>query len=78
MSVQAPFPLGEFPFVSYKTSNLTLECSSRFQFVRDNSFLLLFPSIFCAISAFSLFGENVVRSFLPNDIFLPCDHGLDF
>ena len=22
--------------------------------------------------------EYVVRSFLPNDVFLPCDHGLDF
>ena len=32
----------------------------------------LFPSIFCTISAFSLYGEYVVRSFLP------CDHGLDF
>ena len=28
----------------------------------------LFPSIFCTISAFSLYGEHVVRSFLPNDI----------
>ena len=38
----------------------------------------LFPSIFCTIAAFSLYGEYVVRSFLPNDVFLPCDHGLDF
>ena len=41
----------------------------------------LFPSIFCTISAFSLFVwtiEYVVRSFLPNDVFLPGDHGLDF
>ena len=30
------------------------------------------------ISAFSLYGEYVVRSFLPNGVFLPCDHGLDF
>ena len=38
-----------------------------------------FPSIFCTISAFSLYGEYVVRSFLPDDgVFLPCDHGLDF
>ena len=22
--------------------------------------------------------QHVVRSFLPNDVFLPCDHGLDF
>ena len=28
-----------------------------------------FPSIFCTISAFSLYGEYVVRSFLPDDVF---------
>ena len=38
----------------------------------------LFPSIFCTISDFSLYGEYVVRSFLPNGVFLPRDHGLDF
>ena len=35
----------------------------------------LFPWIF---SAFSLYGEYVVSSFLPDGVFLPCDHGLDF
>ena len=39
----------------------------------------LFPSIlFCAISAFFLYGEYVGRFFLPNCVFLPCDHGLGF
>ena len=38
----------------------------------------LFPSIFCTIAVFSLYGEYVVRSFLPNGVFLPCDHGLGF
>ena len=33
---------------------------------------------FCTIAACSLYGEYVVRSFLPNGVFLPCDHGLDF
>ena len=33
---------------------------------------------FCAIAAFSLNGEHVVRSIPPNGVFLPCDHGLDF
>ena len=38
----------------------------------------LFPSFgICTISAFSLYGEYVVRSFFPNGVFLPCDHGLD-
>ena len=37
-----------------------------------------FPTIFCTISAFSLYGEYVVRSFLPNGFFLSCDQGLDF
>ena len=36
------------------------------------------PAIFCTISAFFLYGEYAVRSFLPNDVFLPCDHGLGF
>ena len=40
--------------------------------------MTLFPSIFCALAAFSLNGEYVVRSFLPNCVFLPCDGGLDF
>ena len=33
----------------------------------------LFPSFFCTISAFSLCGEYVVRSFLPDGVFLSCD-----
>ena len=38
----------------------------------------LFPSIFCTIAAFSLYGEYAVCSFLPNGVFLLCDHGLGF
>ena len=38
----------------------------------------LFPGIFCTIAVFSLNGEYVVRYFLPNGVFLPCDHELDF
>ena len=39
----------------------------------------LFPSFFCTIVAsFSLYGDYVVRFPLPNGVFLPCDHGLDF
>ena len=38
----------------------------------------LFPSIFCTIAVFSLTGEYIARSFLPDGVFLPCDHGLDF
>ena len=34
-----------------------------------------FPSIFCTIAA--LYGEYVVRFFLPGGVLLPCDHGLD-
>ena len=32
--------------------------------------------MFCTIAVFSLNGEYVVRSFLPNGVFLPCEHGL--
>ena len=38
----------------------------------------LFPSIFCTISAFFLYREYVACSFLPNGVFQPCDHRLDF
>ena len=38
----------------------------------------LFPSIFCTITVFSLYGEYGVRFFLPDGVFIPCDHGLDF
>ena len=38
----------------------------------------LFPSIFRTIAVFSLYGEYVVRSFLQDGVFIPCDHGLDF
>ena len=38
----------------------------------------LFPSILCIITVFSWYGEYVVRSLLPDGVFLPCDHGLDF
>ena len=38
----------------------------------------LLASIFCTIAAFSLNGQYVVRSFLPNGVFPPCDHWLDF
>ena len=40
--------------------------------------MLLFPSIFCAIAVFSLYGEYVVRFLFPGSVFLPCDHVLDF
>ena len=37
-----------------------------------------FSEYFCTIVVLFLYGEYVVRSFLPDDVFLPCDHGLDF
>ena len=43
----------------------------------------LFSSIFVPSLPFSLlycmeYGEYAVRPFLPDGVFLPCDHGLDF
>ena len=38
----------------------------------------LSPSIFCTIAVFSLYRGYVVRFCFPDDVFLPCDHGLDF
>ena len=31
-----------------------------------------------ALTVISLYGEYVVRFFLPDGVFLSCDHGLDF
>ena len=60
----------------YAGSPIATRVSFSFPFVYLE--LALFPSIFCTIAVFSLYGEYVVRSFLPNGVFLPCDHGLDF
>ena len=39
----------------------------------------MYVYIFGTVSTFSLYGEYVVRSFLPDDgVPLPCDYGLDF
>ena len=37
-----------------------------------------FSEYFCTITVFSLYGEYVVRFPLPDGVYLPCDHGLDF
>ena len=42
-----------------------LFCSPFFVYLE----MSLFPSIFCIISAFSLYGEYVVRSFRPDGVF---------
>ena len=34
--------------------------------------------LYSYIAVFSLYGEYVVRFFLPDGVFLPCDDGLDF
>ena len=38
----------------------------------------LLPCIFVPLPFFSLYVEYVVRFSLPDGVFLPCDHGLDF
>ena len=48
---------------------------SFFLFVWRCGFFRLF---FFVSLPFSLCREYVVRSFLPDGVFLPCDHGLDF
>ena len=37
-----------------------------------------FSEYFCTVSVFSLYWEDVVRFFLTDGVFLPCDHVLDF
>ena len=41
-------------------------------------YIFSFSSHLLFIAVFSLYGEYVVRSFLPDGVFLPCDPGLDF
>ena len=42
------------------------------------SWRLFFTSISCTVVVSYLYGEYVVRFFLPNGVSLPCDHGLGF
>ena len=60
-------------FLRYASAPIATRVS--FSFFGDGAFSEYF---FCTISAFSLYGEYIVRSFLPNGVFLPCDNGLDF
>ena len=41
-------------------------------------FFFMFPLFVYLGTPLILYRENVVRSFLPDGVFLPCDHGLDF
>ena len=64
-------------YISLRENSFDINQSTFFVFV---SFFwrCCFSEYFCIIAVFSLYGEYVVRSFLPNGVFLPCDHGLDF
>ena len=53
--------------VSCKDNTLNVSIATRFFFFLWET--SLFPSIYCTISAFSLYGEYVVRPFLPNCFF---------
>ena len=59
--------------------HVVLRVSSFFPFVLW-IYMSLFLGIFAPsfIAVFSLQGEYVVRFSLPDGVFLPCDHGLDF
>ena len=50
--------------------------SSFFHFCSSGN--ITFSEHFCTIAVFSLYGEYVVRFFVPDGVFPPCDHGLDF
>ena len=62
--------------VSYLTTLCVLFrfCFFLFCFFGD----VAFSDCFCTITVFPLYGEHVVHFFLPDGVFLPCDHGLDF
>ena len=42
------------------------------------SLLFIWKCRFLRVFFVTLYGEYVVRAFLPDGVFLPCDHGLDF
>ena len=71
-----PRPFVQSPFdMQAPDSHKCLFLFFHFCLFGDAAFL---PSIFCTVVAFSFNGEYVVRSFLPNGVFLPCDHRLGF
>ena len=53
---------------------LASDCLCIFCFLGDIAFF----RVFCIIAVSSSYGEYVVRFFLPDGVFLPCDHELDF
>ena len=57
-----------------KRSYLTTVCVLFCCFFGDDAFF----EYFCTITVVALYGEYVVRSFLPDGVLLPRDHGLDF
>ena len=63
---QRPFVQASFVMQAPRSQHVFL---SLFIFVYLE--MSLFPSIFCTIAVFSLYGEHVVRSFFPDDVFLP-------
>ena len=67
------------------TTTRSYHCLRPFLFFVSSFFFFFgdvaFSEYFCAIiTVFSLYGEYVVPGtfFLPDDVFLPCDHVLDF
>ena len=65
-------------YISLRENSFDINQSTFFVFVSSFFWRCCFSEYFCIIAVFSLYGEYVVRSFLPNGVFLPCDHGLDF
>ena len=60
---------------SYLTTVSVIFCTFYFCLLGQ----VAFSEYFCTIILVSsLYGEYVVRFFLPDGVFLPCDHGLDF
>ena len=74
VSVQYGGPSFDRPSICRRPDSHT--CFFFFPFVSLE--MSLFPSIFCTFAVFSLYGKYTVRSFLPNGVFLPCDHELDY
>ena len=73
-----PFVQSFFDMHALRQPHAVTEKFSASFFVFISLKISLLPCIFVPLPFFSLYGEYVVRFSLPDGVFLPCDHGLDF
>ena len=77
-----PWPFVQSLFVLRSSICMVPEGHTRFFLFLFFSFFFFrgvsFSEYFCTVTVFSVYGEYVVRFPLPDGVFLPCNHRLDF